>query len=114
MLNPLQTHNIAMAGPLAEFVISLNTDGHVVSQGSIYDAIAKDSALQEEVKHEEEAVELDKLEDSADDTGQAVKKDKGKLVVSEEIAHGQVSWQARESKLPLHSTTLTKTLRSGS
>ncbi|KAI0801943.1 hypothetical protein BC629DRAFT_1591605 [Irpex lacteus] len=90
----LVTHNIAMAGPLANFVVSLDTDGHVVRQGSFYDAIARDSALQEEVRHEEEAVELDKLEDSADDTGHVVKKDKGKLVVSEEIAHGQVSWQA--------------------
>ena len=43
-----------MAGPLADFVVSLNTDGHIVSQGSVKEALAKDSTLAEEVKHEEE------------------------------------------------------------
>lgn len=81
-----------MAGPLADFVISLNTDGHIISQGSVSDAIAKDSKLVEEIKHEEEAVELDEAEDTTAD--KPVEEKKGKLVVAEEIAHGHVSWRA--------------------
>ncbi|KAI0685987.1 hypothetical protein BC835DRAFT_1420713 [Cytidiella melzeri] len=88
----LVTHNVAMAGPLADFVVSLNTDGHIVSQGSVSDAIAKDSKLVEEIKHEEEAVELDESEDATED--KPVEEKKGKLVVAEEIAHGHVSWAA--------------------
>ena len=80
------------SGPLADFVVSLNTDGHIISQGSVSDALAKDSKLQEEIQHEEEAVELDETEDSAVD--KPVEDKKGKLVVAEEIAHGHVSWSA--------------------
>lgn len=84
-----------MAGPLADFVISLNTDGHIISQGSISEALAKDSKLAEEIKHEEEAVELDENEDTAAEAKPADEK-KGKLVVAEEIAVGHVSWSACE------------------
>ncbi|KAI0703637.1 hypothetical protein BC835DRAFT_1262769 [Cytidiella melzeri] len=88
----LVTHNVAMAGPLADFVVSLNTDGHIISQGSVSDAIAKDSKLVEEIKHEKEAVELDESEEATED--KPVEGKKGKLVVAEEIAHGHVSWPA--------------------
>lgn len=81
-----------MAGPLADFVVSLNTDGHIISQGSVSDAIAKDSRLEEEIKHEEEAVELDEAEEATAD--KPIEDKKGKLVVAEEIAHGHVSWSA--------------------
>ena len=84
-----------MAGPLAKFVVSLDTDGNIVSQGSVSDAIAKDATLQEEMKREEEAVELDEIEDAAADD-KPVDEKKGKLVVAEEIAHGHVSWKACE------------------
>lgn len=84
-----------MAGPLADFVISLNTDGHIISQGSISEALAKDSKLAEEIKHEEEAVELDENEDTAAEAKPTDEK-KGKLVVAEEIAVGHVSWSACE------------------
>jgi hypothetical protein len=81
-----------MAGPLADFVVSLNTDGHIISQGSVSDALAKDSKLVEEIKHEEEAVELVQAEEATAD--KAVEEKKGKLVVAEEIAQGHVSWHA--------------------
>ena len=81
-----------MAGPLADFVVSLNTDGHIVSQGSVSDAIAKDSKLQEEIQHEEEAAQLDEAEEEAAD--KPIEEKKGKLVVEEEVAVGHVSWAA--------------------
>lgn len=93
-----------MAGPLADFVVSLNTDGYIVSQGSVNDALAKDATLAEELKHEEEAVELDESEETA--TKPAEEK-KGKLVVAEEIAIGRVSWNAGKHPLaPNHRATV--------
>lgn len=83
-----------MAGPIADFVVSLTNDGYIASQGSVTDAVAKDATLAEQIKHEEEAVELDEIEETqttkpADDLAK-----KGKLVVAEEIAVGHVSWRA--------------------
>ena len=79
-----------MAGPLADFVVSLGTDGCILSQGTVSDAIAKDDSLAKEMKHEQEAIELD--EDEGDEI--AAEDKKGKLVVSEEIEIGHVSWPA--------------------
>ncbi|KAI0693031.1 hypothetical protein BC835DRAFT_1520746 [Cytidiella melzeri] len=90
----LVTHNVAMAGPLASFVVCLDADGHIISQGSVSDAIAKDSKLIEEIEHEEKAVEtVVEAEGYAVDK-KPVEGDKGKLVVVEEIAHGHISWPA--------------------
>lgn len=95
----MQTHNVAMAGPLADFVVSL-ADGHIISQGSVSDALKKDDQLAEEFKHEEEALELEENEET-EATGSAdpsapPKAKEGKLVVAEEIAVGHVSWRACE------------------
>ncbi|KIP05213.1 hypothetical protein PHLGIDRAFT_534841, partial [Phlebiopsis gigantea 11061_1 CR5-6] len=94
------THNIAMASPLADFVISLR-DGHIVSQGTISDALTKDQQLAEEFKLEEEVIELeedavDLDEANADPVSTPTKKEStmGKLVVAEEIAIGRISWKA--------------------
>lgn len=91
----VQTHNVAMAGPLADFVVSLGTDGYIVSQGSVNDAIAKDARLAEEMKHEAEAIELDEIEETTAD--KPIDAKAGKLIVAEEIAIGQVSRDACES-----------------
>lgn len=103
-----------MASPLAEFVVSLH-DGHIVSQGSVGDALKKDAKLEEEFKHEEEALELDEVEetvvDSADpaDPGAPDKKKDGKLIVAEEIEVGHVSWAACTSAfLKFHSYRVAK------
>ena len=88
-----------MASPLADFVVSL-ADGHIISQGSVSDALKKDLKLAEEFKHEEEALELEENEeaeaaDSSDPSVPAKAKGAdGKLVVAEEIAVGHVSWEA--------------------
>ena len=90
-----------MASPIAEFVVSLS-DGHVVSQGSIVDALREDNDLVEEYKHDREAMQLDEAEeviDSFDSVGSAkpaVAPKDGKIVVAEEIAFGHVSWKACE------------------
>ncbi len=82
-----QTHNVAMASPLADFVVSIGVDGRIASQGSVSEALAKDSKLAEEFKHEEEAIELDENEDVDEVAGTT----DGKLIVAEEIEVGHVS-----------------------
>ena len=87
-----------MASPIADFVISLGTDGRVASQGTLSKVLAKDHKLFEEVAEERE--ELKKAEDEVDavdpDSEDAPKKSDGKLVVAEEVSEGHVSWSARK------------------
>lgn len=88
-----------MASPIADFVISLR-DGHIISQGSVSDALKEDQLLNEEFKHEEEALELEEAEeavadeDTSDPVAAPAKAGEGKLVVAEEVAVGHVSWAA--------------------
>lgn len=89
-----------MASPIADFVVSLS-DGRIVSQGSVSDALRKDARLVEEVKHEEEAIELEEDVESAEAADAEAKPKDGKLTVAEEIAVGHVSWPAR-TFTPVH------------
>ncbi|THH01300.1 hypothetical protein EW026_g1369 [Hermanssonia centrifuga] len=85
----LVTHNVAMASPLADFVVSIGADGCIASQGSVSETLAKDSKLVEEFKHEGEAIELDENEDENEVIDSEVKD--GKLIVTEEVEEGHVS-----------------------
>ncbi|GJE86639.1 multidrug resistance-associated ABC transporter [Phanerochaete sordida] len=95
----LVTHNIALASPLAEFVVSLQ-DGNIASQGSASEVLDMIPELQEEMKHEQEAIQLDEAEDavvtdtSRLDVSSTPDTKTGKLVVAEEIALGRISWAA--------------------
>ncbi|KAI0774725.1 multidrug resistance-associated ABC transporter [Trametes elegans] len=92
----LVTHNVAMVSPIAEYVVSLGTDGHIASQGTLSKVLAKDKKLSEELAEERE--EIKKAENEVDhvepDDETAPKKTDGKLIVAEEIAEGHVSWPA--------------------
>ncbi|KIJ68829.1 hypothetical protein HYDPIDRAFT_25082 [Hydnomerulius pinastri MD-312] len=103
----LVTHNVAMASSVAQYIVALNSNGHIVSQGSISEVIAKDDRLAAEI--EKEQVVLEKEEQVVDDSaptseanGKSIEKGDGKLVMSEEIAVGRVSWPA----LKLYLTSL--------
>ncbi|KAG9103574.1 hypothetical protein FRC06_009826 [Ceratobasidium sp. 370] len=92
------THNVAMVSEVADFVISLGSDGRITSQGSIADALRLNSKLRAEVEKEEE---LEKKADETVDDNQPTeekqvpaKKSDGKLIVAEEIAEGRVGWPA--------------------
>ncbi|KAJ3558885.1 hypothetical protein NM688_g664 [Phlebia brevispora] len=88
----LVTHNVAMAGPLADFVVSLSTDGHIDKQGTASEVLANVLELREQVQDGEESIELDEHEE---DVGKGlVANSKGKLVVAEEIEVGHVSKSA--------------------
>lgn len=88
----VQTHNVAMASSIAHFVVSMGSNGRIVSHGSISEAIAKDGKLAAEMAKEQEVLAKDA---QVVDTPEEPKaKSDGKLVMSEEIAVGHVSWPA--------------------
>lgn len=91
----LVTHNIAMVSPIADIVISLGMDGRVLSQGTVVDALNKDEKLVAEIK-QEAAMEfasssMDGLDMGPKENTSDNKKDRGQLIVEEDIAEGHVS-----------------------
>lgn len=93
----LVTHNIALAAPIAGFVVLLGRRGTVVASGSVSDVLKKDSNLRAQIEkareEEEEDVNIhaEKVGKRDDDTAkQAI----GKLVVAEEKALGRVELAA--------------------
>ncbi|KAF8876209.1 multidrug resistance-associated ABC transporter [Gymnopilus junonius] len=89
----LVTHNIALASPVAEFVVSIGLDGRVQSQGTeIALALAKNPTLAAEAEEDREVTEIAKEEI---DTPEAKPKPAdGKLVIAEEINVGHVTWRS--------------------
>ncbi|KAF8845471.1 hypothetical protein BDN67DRAFT_993677 [Paxillus ammoniavirescens] len=95
----LVTHNVAMASSVAEYVVSLNSNGRIVSEGNISEAIATDKKLAAEIAKEQEILKKEEeIVDKAEPTIEAKDKTKGKadgkLVMAEEILEGHVSWPA--------------------
>ncbi|KAG6830884.1 hypothetical protein H0H87_006879 [Tephrocybe sp. NHM501043] len=89
----LVTHNVSMAAPISEFVVSLGSDGQILSQGSISDALAKNSKLKDKVAEEQQKEEKAEQEvDSEQETES--RKDEGKLIVEEESGEGHISWSS--------------------
>ncbi|KAF5314793.1 hypothetical protein D9758_017505 [Tetrapyrgos nigripes] len=89
----LVTHNIVLTQPIAEFVISIK-DGRVASQGSISDALVKNSALVVEADHEQEELQIaEETIDTVPPVADAPKSD-GKLIVAEEVEIGHIGWPA--------------------
>ncbi|KAJ7456632.1 hypothetical protein FB451DRAFT_1048362 [Mycena latifolia] len=88
----LVTHNVAMAKPIAQYVVSMGLDGHVHSHGSISEALATDEVLAEELDKDQEV--LDKKVEEVDALPATESKADGKLIVAEEVEEGHVSWDA--------------------
>ncbi|KAJ7625348.1 hypothetical protein DFH06DRAFT_1273238 [Mycena polygramma] len=89
----LVTHNVAMAKPLAKYVISMGIDGHIHSHSSISEALATDDVLAQELSKDQEILEK-KVDEVDAPLPPAEKKTDGKLIVAEEIEEGHVSWHA--------------------
>lgn len=92
----LQTHNVALAAPIAEFVVSLGTDGRIKSQGTLSSALENDAKLSTYVA--EERSQLKRADESIDEAKPepAEQKSTGKLTVAEEVDEGHVGWSASE------------------
>ncbi|KAK0465231.1 uncharacterized protein EV420DRAFT_1637381 [Desarmillaria tabescens] len=88
----LVTHNVAMARPIANFVVSIK-NGRIASQGSISDALVHDALLVDETDQAQKA--MDKVEEEIDSQlPPEEKKSDGKLIVAEEIEEGHIGLPA--------------------
>ncbi|KAJ7916159.1 multidrug resistance-associated ABC transporter [Mycena leptocephala] len=99
----LVTHNVVMTSKLADFVVSVDLDGHVHSRGSISEALVKDELLTEEVSKDQAILEIANQEIDSTSSGQEPPKADGKLIVAEEIAIGHVSREALYMFFSAHS-----------
>jgi len=90
-----KTHNIALASPIANFIVSIGLDGSVRSQGTeIAVALANDPTLAAEVKHDKENLELQKDEEAVEKSEGVKASSDGKLIMAEEIVIGHVTWKS--------------------
>ncbi|GJJ15115.1 hypothetical protein Clacol_009390 [Clathrus columnatus] len=81
------THNIPLVAPVADFVVSLDMSGQIVSQGSLNDALSRNEGLLEEVMQEQLALKKAEESEAEKDIKQG-----GKLVLAEEVVVGHISW----------------------
>ena len=88
VFNFLQTHNLALATPIAGFIVSLGQDGIVQSQSTdIEVSLHTDPNLAAEADREI-------LEAGNERIALPTNMVEGKLVVAEEIAEGHVTWKS--------------------
>ncbi|KAF9243723.1 hypothetical protein BU15DRAFT_71850 [Melanogaster broomeanus] len=90
----LVTHNVAMASTVAQYVVSLNSNGRVISQGTLSEAIAHDDQLAAEMAKEQEILQQKGENSKSSQPSEMPDKGNGKLILSEEILAGHVSWSA--------------------
>jgi ABC-type sulfate/molybdate transport systems ATPase subunit len=83
----LVTHNVALAAPMASFIVKLSSDGRISSQGSLDNILSETLLLQQP---EKASMTLT----SEDVVAATEKSSKGKLIVAEEISLGRVAWSA--------------------
>ena len=90
----IQTHNIALVRPIADFIVSLAHDGRVNYQGAVDESLEANAELAEEVGREEQAVEREEIEAPVEEQKHLGGKPDGKLIVAEEIEVGHVGRSA--------------------
>ncbi|KAG8882435.1 hypothetical protein FRB97_008251 [Tulasnella sp. 331] len=91
----LVTHNIGITASLADFVVSVGSNGRIKSQHTVAEALEKDAQLRAEVEQEHQAEEtLEHVVDSDDKSALKDNKSAGQLVVKEEVAQGRIVWDA--------------------
>ncbi|KAH9019338.1 hypothetical protein EDB83DRAFT_2508436 [Lactarius deliciosus] len=89
----LVTHNVAMATPLADYVVFLEKDGRIASRGSVSDALKKDKMLAKVLAEGTSTIE-DNEKINSEKPDETAKLADGKLILAEEISEGNVSWDA--------------------
>ncbi|KAG8909039.1 hypothetical protein FRC01_007192, partial [Tulasnella sp. 417] len=91
----LVTHHVAMLAPIADFVVSIGSDGRILSQGQAYDALKNDAGLAAEVEEDQETVEKkEKVENLEGDDKPKDKTPAGQLIAAEEIVEGRIGLPA--------------------
>ncbi|WRT65691.1 uncharacterized protein IL334_002636 [Kwoniella shivajii] len=86
----LITHHVGLAAPIADYMLALNSDGTVKSQGLIEDARLPDEDMEKEAQEDVKASE----ETVSADTKIAEEKPVNKLVKDEEKGEGRISKKA--------------------
>ncbi|KAF7324455.1 ATP-binding cassette transporter abc4 [Mycena sanguinolenta] len=86
----LVTHNIALTKPIAGFIVSLDSDGLVQSQGAVSEVLAKNHDLTFEVINDAKKLAPQQAIDESPEKPRV----NGRLVTAEEINVGHVSWTA--------------------
>jgi hypothetical protein len=93
---------VSLTSPIADFVVSLGSDGRILSQGTISDALAKDKKLRHAVAKEKKKVErAEEAEAEAEAHGEDKTEAAGKLVLEEETAVGHLSFSSSMSLFPI-------------
>jgi len=91
----LVTHNVALAGPIADFVVAMAPHGRIATQGSLARVLEDNSRLSKQMTEESKEIEEVEKEIDAVDLGAADHKSNGgKLILDEEISEGHVGWSA--------------------
>ncbi len=86
-----------MVSPIADFVVDVGSDGRILSQGTLENALAHDSQLLKDVEHEAEELQKADQEIDGEKVEDAnIQSSAGKLVVAEEIEEGHVGWRSCE------------------
>ncbi|KAF8594046.1 hypothetical protein BDV93DRAFT_529547 [Ceratobasidium sp. AG-I] len=88
------THNVAMVGEVADFVVSLGPDGRVTASDNISDALRFNPKLQAEVKLEKEIETKSVQTIDKPNVNNGSRIPDGKIMVAEEVALGHVGWPA--------------------
>ena len=91
-----QTLNIALVGPIADFVISINLDGSIQTQGTDISRLLEIYPNPiSEVEDDEDDEKIKALKDQNQEMEPASKATSdGKLVVAEEIVEGHIAWKS--------------------
>lgn len=86
-----------MLAPIADFVVSIGSDGRILSQGEASDALKKDATLAAEVEEDQEIVEKKEKVESLENTDKPKDtKPSGQLIAAEEIVEGRIGLPACE------------------
>ncbi|KAF4618966.1 hypothetical protein D9613_010076 [Agrocybe pediades] len=83
------THNVALVGPIASFVVSVGNDGTIKAQGTeVTTVVDQDAQLNLQKQQNEQFLDQDRKSEEQPAHAQS-----GKLVLAEEIIEGRVSWK---------------------
>ncbi|KAJ2931797.1 hypothetical protein H1R20_g5295, partial [Candolleomyces eurysporus] len=89
----LVTHNVALAYPVTDYIVTVSSIGVVTGHGrDISKVLQAEPTLQTEYERDKLAIAKDDL--LIDEPTEKEKKASGKLIVAEEVRHGNVSWKA--------------------
>ena len=80
---------MALATPIADYIVRVGSDGRVTSQSSLAEAITQDSSIIQDLNIDEKKEDLLALDEKG-----ARRDGAGKLIVAEEIQTGRVRWPA--------------------